>query len=82
MERKFEIAARTLQVSFDLFLRMGTDARRRPVREERYTHNGGSSESLEVTVVWDRVQRCHLLTSFQEGLHQKLFFQGTSKFCK
>ena len=28
------------------------------------------------------MQRCHLLTSFQEGPCQKIFFQEKSKFCK
>ena len=28
----------------------------------------------------DRLQWCHLLTSFQEGPHQKLLFQG-KKLC-
>ena len=33
-------------------------------------------EGLEGDRGRDRVQRCCLLTSFQEGPHQKLFFQG------
>ena len=32
-----------------------------------YTHYGESSESLEGDRGRDRVQRCHLLTSFQEN---------------
>ena len=59
------------------------DARQGPVREERlvmYTHYTESSESLEGDRVRDRVQRCHFLTSFQEGPHKKLFLQGKKSF--
>ena len=67
------------------------DTRWWPIREERYCE---SSKSLEGNVVgnntrWeglednhgnDRVQWCSLLTSFKEGLHWKLFFQGKKFF--
>ena len=33
-------------------------------------------KGLEGDCTRDTVQRYHLLTSFQEGPHQKLFFQG------
>ena len=39
-------------------------------------------KAWKVTVVRDRVLRCSLVTSFQEGPHQKLFFQGSLSFCK
>ena len=39
-------------------------------------------EGLEGDRGRDIVQWCHLLTSFQEGPHQKLFFQGKNIFCK
>ena len=55
---------------------MGEDARRGPISEEHlltvHTLHGESSESLEGDRGRDRVQQCHLLTSFQEGPHQKI----------
>ena len=39
-----------------------------------YTHNCGSSKSLEGDRGKDRVPLCRLSTSFQDGPHQKLFF--------
>ena len=29
---------------------------------------------------WDKVRRCHVFTSIQEGPHQKLFFQENINF--
>ena len=58
---------------------MRADARRGPIREESlllHTCSGESSESMEGDRGRDRVQWCYLLMSFQEGPHQKLFFQG------
>ena len=37
-------------------------------------------EDLEGDRGRDRVRRCRFLTSFQEGPHQKLFFQGKNLF--
>ena len=65
---------------------MGEDARWGPIREERLlpVHTFvESSESLEGDHDWDRVQQCHLLTSFQEGPYQKIVLSSFfSKFCK
>ena len=66
---------------------MGEDTKWGPIREERlllYRRYGEFSESLEGDHGRDRVRRCHLLTSFQEGPTRKLFFQEffSSKFCK
>ena len=59
------------------------DAEWWPVREERlltvHTYCE-SSKSLEGDRGMDRMQQCRLLPSFQEGAHQKLFFQEKNLF--
>ena len=52
-----------------------------PVGEEHLltVHYCKSSKSLEGDHSKDRVQLCHLSTSFQEGPHQKLFNLKTTK---
>ena len=67
MEHQFEIAARTCTSSeFSLILENGRGCVE-------------FSESLEGDCGRDRIQRCHLLTSFQEGPHQsRIFFQNSA----
>ena len=55
---------------------MGADSRRGPVREEYLLT---VHMLLEGDRGRDRVQRSHLLTSFQESPHHNLFFQGKKK---
>ena len=50
MECKFEIAAGTSSVSFDLFLRIGVDAMRGPREEHLLTIRGGHLGANEPTV--------------------------------